>query len=81
MKLFEYLGSGKPVVATDFNLDLKNFTGELVPYCSTAGEFSTSIQNALDNDTEVLRQARIELAGQHTWESRAAAFEEIMMNA
>jgi glycosyltransferase involved in cell wall biosynthesis len=81
MKLFEYLGSGKPVVATDFNLDLKNFTGELVPYCSTAEEFSASINNALHHDTGELRQARIDLAGQHTWESRAAAFEEIMMNA
>jgi teichuronic acid biosynthesis glycosyltransferase TuaH len=81
MKLFEYLGSGKPVVATDFNLDLKNFTGELVPYCSTAEEFSAGINNALHHDTEELRQARIELAGKHTWESRAAAFEEIMMNA
>jgi glycosyltransferase involved in cell wall biosynthesis len=81
LKLFEYLGSGKPVVATDFNLDLKSFTGELVPYCSTAEEFSNSINNALHNDTSLLRQARIELAGQHTWEKRAAQFEELMTNA
>ncbi len=81
MKLFEYLGSGKPVVSTDFNLDLKSFTGNLVPYCSTAEEFSASINEALNHDSEALRNARIELATQHTWESRAAAIEEIIMNA
>jgi glycosyltransferase involved in cell wall biosynthesis len=80
MKLFEYLGSGKPLVATDFNLDLKSFTGNLVPYCSSAEEFSGAIQEALNNDTEALRKARIELASQHTWESRAAAIEEIITN-
>lgn len=78
MKLFEYLGSGKPVVATDFNIDLKNFTGNLVPYCATAGEFSKALDDALSQDSEALQQQRVELARQHTWESRAAEFEQLI---
>jgi glycosyltransferase involved in cell wall biosynthesis len=81
MKLFEYLGAGKPVVATDFNPDLKNFTGELVTYCATAQQFSTAIDEALQSDNELLQQERIKLAGQHTWESRAAAIEDLIATA
>ncbi|MGZ3847057.1 MAG: glycosyltransferase, partial [Flavisolibacter sp.] len=81
MKLFEYLGAGKPVVATDFNPDLKNFTGDLVPYCSNAEEFSAAINVALQTDNEQVRRERIKLAEQHTWESRAAQFEELMTTA
>jgi glycosyltransferase involved in cell wall biosynthesis len=78
MKLFEYLGAGKPVVSTDFNPDLKNFTNDLVAYCSNAEEFSAAINKALKNDNEFLQQERIELASNHTWESRAAAIEELI---
>jgi teichuronic acid biosynthesis glycosyltransferase TuaH len=81
MKLFEYLGAGKPVVATDFNPDLVNFTGDLVAYCSNAQEFSTAIKAAFENDNELLREKRIKLAQQHTWENRAAQFEELMTTA
>ncbi len=79
MKLFEYLGAGKPVVSTDFNPDLKNFTNDLVAYCSNAEEFSAAINKALKNDNEFLQQERIELASNHTWESRAAAIEELII--
>jgi glycosyltransferase involved in cell wall biosynthesis len=78
MKLFEYLGAGKPVVSTDFNLDLKNFTDDLVAYCSNGKEFSAAINEALDKDNECLQQERIKLASNHTWENRAAAIEELI---
>lgn len=81
MKLFEYLGAGKPVVSTNFNPDLKNFTHDLVSYCSTAEEFSAAINEALFNDNESRQQERIKLAGQHTWESRASAIEQLMATA
>jgi len=77
MKLFEYLGAGKPVISTDFNPDLKTFTDDLVFYCSNADEFSDAINQALSTDSELLKKERIKLASQHTWESRAAAIEEL----
>jgi teichuronic acid biosynthesis glycosyltransferase TuaH len=80
MKLFEYLGAGKPVIATDFNPDLKKFTDDLVAYCSNVNEFSAAINKALSNDNDFLRKERIKLASQHTWESKAAAIEELMAN-
>lgn len=78
MKLFEYLGAGKPVVSTNFNPDLKNFTQDMVAYCSNAEEFSHALNEALHNDNEILQKKRIELASQHTWENRAAAIEQLI---
>lgn len=78
MKLFEYLGAGKPVVSTDFNPDLKDFTHDLIPFCSTAEEFSDALNDALDSNSEELQRERIELACKHTWESRATAIEQII---
>jgi len=81
MKLFEYLGAGKPVVATDFNPDLKNFTGDLVPYCSDANQFSIAINEVLLNNSESQQNERIKLASEHTWESRANAIEQLISTA
>ena len=78
LKLFEYLGAGKPVVATDFNLDLKNFTDDLVAYCNDSKKFLIALQEALANHTPELQKKRIELAKQHTWERRASEFEKII---
>jgi teichuronic acid biosynthesis glycosyltransferase TuaH len=78
LKLFEYLGAGKPVVSTDFNPDLKNFTNDLVDYASTAEAFSTAINEALKNDCPSQQEARIELASDHTWKKRASDIESLI---
>ena len=75
LKLFEYLGAGKPVIATNFNMDLKTFTDDLVVYCDSAEQFSCAINDALVVDSVQLQNKRIELARQHTWERRAFDFE------
>jgi teichuronic acid biosynthesis glycosyltransferase TuaH len=69
LKLFEYLGSGRPVVITDFNQDLEEFTGDTVYICKNADEFTASINLAL-NDTPFLQQKRLKVAAQNTWEHR-----------
>lgn len=78
LKLFEYLGAGKPIVASDFNPDLKNFTEDLVSYNSDAKMFSIAIREALMNDSPELKEKRIALASQHTWDKRAFEFENII---
>jgi glycosyltransferase involved in cell wall biosynthesis len=78
LKLFEYLGAAKPVVATDFNPDLEQFTEDLVAYCGTAKEFSDAINTALITDNDALRQQRINLAKEHTWDKRSAEFEHLI---
>lgn len=77
LKLFEYLGSGKPVVSTDFNPDLKDFTDDTVFYCKNAKEFSRALDAAL-NDTEQQKQKRLAVAADNTWEHRAMEIKELL---
>jgi teichuronic acid biosynthesis glycosyltransferase TuaH len=82
LKLFEYLGAGKPVVSTNFNDDLQNFTAGLVPYCSTADEFSAALNNALiDSQAPEKVQARLDIAGNNTWEHRITDIKQLLTDA
>lgn len=78
LKLFEYLGAGKPVVATDFNIDLKEFTDDEIPYCATAKEFSAAIQESLLGDSEVRKQSRVQIASENSWERRLNDFSTLI---
>ena len=78
LKLFEYLGSGKPVVSTDFNPDLKDFTHNTVKYCSKAKEFSEAINDALENDSLEKTDNRIAIAEENTWEKRMKEFSDLL---
>lgn len=84
LKLFEYLGAGKPVVCTDFNMDLAEFTGNTVEFCSDAKSFSDAIEKALKLDNPERRDDRLEVASQNTWERRvdeiAAIIQQGMTN-
>ncbi len=77
LKLFEYLGSGRPVVSTDFNPDLKDFTMDTVPYCRNAAEFTNALENAL-NDNKLLQQKRLAVAADNTWEHRIIEIKELL---
>jgi teichuronic acid biosynthesis glycosyltransferase TuaH len=71
IKLFEYLSFGKPVVSTDFNLDLKDFTGNMVDYCSDPKLFTDAINEALKTDSPQKVEERKLLAKQNTWKKRS----------
>jgi teichuronic acid biosynthesis glycosyltransferase TuaH len=77
LKLFEYLGSGRPVVSTDFNPDLKDFTFDTVPYCTGAEAFSAAIEAAL-NDTDELQKKRLAVAADNTWEHRIIEIKDLL---
>ncbi|BAV10228.1 Glycosyltransferase involved in cell wall bisynthesis [Filimonas lacunae] len=79
LKLFEYLGAGKPVIATDFNPDLQEFTEDAVFYCASADAFTAAIEKALAEENEVgKKQQRIHIAAQNTWDKRGQAFSELL---
>jgi teichuronic acid biosynthesis glycosyltransferase TuaH len=78
LKLFEYLGAGKPVVATDFNPDLADFTGNTVHYCADADGFSNAIQHCIDTDSTELRNGRLVVAAENTWEKRSSEFADLI---
>lgn len=78
LKLFEYLGAGKPVISTDFNPDLKEYTAEAVTYCTDAASFSAAINKALKEQDDKVREHRLAVASQNTWEIRVAEFSKLI---
>nr|MBC7613292.1 glycosyltransferase [Pseudopedobacter sp.] len=78
LKLFEYLGSGKPVVISNFNKDLKEFTHDTVPFCIDAEDFTLNITEALNHDNEDKVKARIAVAEENTWERRMKEFSNLL---
>jgi len=77
LKLFEYLGSGRPVVSTDFNPDLKDFTSDTVWYCKNASEFTNALNISL-TDTADLQKKRLSVAAENTWEHRIVEIEALL---
>ncbi len=78
LKLFEYLGTGKPVVATDFNIDLQEFTKDTITYANSPLAFVNSINEALKNDTESAKAKRIAIAAENSWKKRLDELSEIL---
>jgi len=78
LKLFEYLGAGKPVIATDFNPDLAEFTRDIVHYCSDAQSFSDAIAFELNNQQPSRINDRIKVAEENTWDNRMKVFSELL---
>ena len=72
LKLFEYLGAGKPVISTTFNPDIEEFTNGTVTFCDDEMMFSKAIENILATDNEAKKQSRIAVATENTWEKRAS---------
>ncbi|WP_432709046.1 glycosyltransferase [Pedobacter sp.] len=78
LKLFEYLGAGKPVIATDFNMDLKDFTSDFVAYCATPTAFNAALKNTLQNDDQFQVSERLKIASENTWEVRFNQFSTLL---
>lgn len=78
LKLFEYLGAGKPVVSTDFNPDLMEFTKGAVTFCEDSESFSLAINHELQTDSTAKRKSRVTIAAENTWENRIDAIADII---
>jgi teichuronic acid biosynthesis glycosyltransferase TuaH len=78
LKLFEYLGAGKPVVAIDFNPDLKEFTRGTVTFCENPESFSEAVNDALQTDNAEKRKNRVTIAAENTWENRIETIADII---
>lgn len=70
LKLFEYLGAAKPVVATEFNLDLADFTADAVVYASDVKRFGDALDFFIAHDDDDAKKARLRIAAENTWEAR-----------
>lgn len=78
LKLFEYLGTYKPVISTDFNMDLLEFTFDSVRYCRNADEFSAAISFYLTNDSQEAKAYRLSIAADNTWSRRMSELSSLI---
>lgn len=68
LKTMEYMASGKPIVSVPIQYIVDNYN-ELISIAQNKEEFCAAIQWELQNDTPDRSARRIEIAGQHSWES------------
>ncbi len=78
LKLYEYLGAGKPVVTTPFNPDVINMLESVVYVAGTAEEFETAIEKALADNSQNKIQERLAVARKNTWDARGNAFSALL---
>ena len=70
LKLFEYLGAGKPVVITSFNPDLREYTNGVVTYADGEEQFTTALNEVIKSDSQEKIAKRIAVARLNTWAKR-----------
>lgn len=77
-KIFLYMAAGKPVVELkpDGNKDEDNL---LVRVATTKEEFIASVEDSLTNDSQELRQKRMEYTQSNSWDVRAQQIIDIII--
>jgi GT2 family glycosyltransferase len=73
VKLYEYMGAGKPVVAARMP-EIVEAT-DLVYLADDAASFTDCLEQALTEDSVALRRRRQEWAREHNWANRARQFD------
>jgi len=69
LKLQEYLAASKPVVSTDLP-ELRQFEDD-VYLAHNAEQFEQMIETALVEDCPELRERRVQVARENSWQTRA----------
>ena len=82
VKVYEYLASGKPVVST--LLPEVVMMGNVVYTAKDLKEFIKKIKDAIENDSKIKQQARINFSKSNDWQSRykmiAQKIDEVKIN-
>jgi glycosyltransferase involved in cell wall biosynthesis len=76
-KLWDYLGSSKPIVANEANPETLLWR-EVVRIGATPGEFAAAVQDVLKGEPASFPARRLEIARDHTWEKLAAQLQTIL---
>lgn len=77
-KLWDYLGTGLPIVANTANPETLLWRN-VVRIGASPSEFVTQVNDALTDDTASHREHRLAIARQHTWEALSRRLEEILV--
>jgi hypothetical protein len=76
-KLWDYLGTGKPIIANAANPETLLWS-EAIRVGDTPGQFVGAVRDALAEDGLELRTRRLEIAHAHTWEQLGHRMEAIL---
>lgn len=76
-KLWDYLGLGKPIVANDANPETLIWS-QVVRVGATAEVFAAQVCDAFAEQGNALRERRLAIAHEHTWEKLAGRLERIL---
>jgi glycosyltransferase involved in cell wall biosynthesis len=79
LKINEYLSAGKPVVSTNFSVDILSF-GEVAHISASHSEFVSSIDSAIREDSPELSQKRVSFSSYNNWDARARHFIDLTMD-
>lgn len=77
LKINEYLCAGKPVVTSDFSIDIRSFDG-LVIRSQDHKSFIDALETAISNNSEELERLRIKKASENSWENRAKDYIQLI---
>lgn len=75
-KVFLYLAAGKPIVSTP-SADAENYR-DLVRTCRTPEEMVQQVEELLRNDGNLLRQKRLAVAAEGSWDRRAQCILDLL---
>lgn len=80
LKLFEYLACGKPVVSTSVPdiVELANKFPQLIKIANSNNDFIERVDESLKEDNEALKQERIKIAEQNSWEQKTNDYIDII---
>ena len=79
-KLWDYLGTGKPIVANEANPETLMWR-EVVRIGRTAEDFAAAVKQALEESDSSIVKQRLEIASEHTWEKLGGRLLKILSNA
>jgi hypothetical protein len=78
-KLWDYFGTGKPIVANDTNPETLLWRGD-VRIGATPAEFAHQVQDAIDERGAEKRERRLAIAKDHTWARLGERLEHVLMH-
>jgi len=76
IKLYDYLASGKPIVSTSV-AGTCDFRGAVL-IADSKEEFAAKVEQALDTDTDDMREQRLRLARENSWQARVQSLVSIV---
>jgi glycosyltransferase involved in cell wall biosynthesis len=79
LKMFEYMASGKPIVSVPIE-ETKQYS-DVISIAYNKEQFADAIRWELRNDTPERARKRIEIAGQHSWDTHVEKISELIEKA